>query len=462
MTGRRPNLLYVFADQLRGQDLGCAGNRDVSTPTIDRLAAEGVRCTRAYANSPVCTPSRGTLLTGQYPLTNRVVANDLPLPVDAPTVSATLAAAGYRTGYVGKWHLDGVPRSRFTPPGPRRHGFEFWAAYNCSHAYYRREKFYRDSPEPVLLDGYEPQVQTAAAAEFLAEPDDRPFCLFLSWGPPHDPYDKVPPEYRARYDPAALTLRPNVRDIPEGTNRLAAGLRTRDTLANYYAAITALDDQLAVLLDRLDSLGLADDTVVVFASDHGDMLWSQGKMKKQQPWEESVNVPFVVRWPGHLPAGRVSDGLLGMVDVAPTLLGLLGVPADPRMEGRDRSGLLRGTAGGADSVLLMDVVPLDESPFQGIGEWRGVRTARHTYVTGLGGRPWLLYDNDADPYQLVNLVDDPGSRETRDRLAAELAGWLARTGDPFVSGPEHLRLLGLQEEWNARERELHPAAPAIL
>lgn len=457
-TDSRPNILFVFADQLRGQDLGCAGNTDVQTPTIDRLAAEGVRCTHAYTNSPVCTPARGMMLTGQYPLQNLAVVNDLPLSENVPTVSGILRDAGYRTGYIGKWHLDGVPRKKFTPPGPRRHGFDFWAAYNCSHDYFRPDKVFRDAEDPELQDGYEPKVQTDIACEFLAETanDDRPFCLFVSWGPPHDPYDQVPEEYRARYDPSAIALRPNVADISADVNPLAARLDKRRTMADYYAAITALDDQLAVLLQRLDEIGAADNTIVVFSSDHGDMLWSHGRMKKQQPWEESISVPFIVRWPDGLPRGEVVDGLTSLVDVTPTLLSLVDVEPPVELAGRDLSGVLRGSEPGPDSVFLMDIVPADEAQVQGISEWRGVRTARYTYAVHLEHSGWVLYDNETDPYQLTNLIDDPAYAEVRSELDAELRRWLDRVDDPFVDGLEHLRRLGLAELWNAREHELHP------
>ncbi len=125
-----------------------------------------MRMTHAYANTPVCTASRAMLLTGLYPAANRVVANDLPLPTELPTLGDIFRGAGYRTGYIGKWHLDGVPRNKWTPPGPRRHGFEEWAAYNCSHDYYRADKYYRDQPAPIRIDGYEPEIQTNLALDF--------------------------------------------------------------------------------------------------------------------------------------------------------------------------------------------------------------------------------------------------------------------------------------------------------
>lgn len=462
MTTSRPNLVVVFADQLRGQDLGCAGNPDVQTPTIDRLAAEGVMCSRAFANSPVCTPSRGTLLTGQYPLTHKAMVNDLPLPPGTPTIATTLRDEGYRTGYIGKWHLDGVPRSGFTPPGPRRQGFDFWAVYNCSHDYFRKEKYYRDSPEPERIDGYEPAVQTDLACDFIAQTDDQPFALFVSWGPPHNPYDQVPEEFRRRYDPEALTLRANVQDVDESTNPLVKGLSLRRTTADYYAAITALDTQLARILDSLDRQGQAENTIVVFTSDHGDLLFSHGLLRKQLPWEESVRIPMLVRWPEQLPAGYRTNELISMVDLMPTLLGLLDAEHPAPMQGTDRSSLLRGTGTGADAVLLMDILPVTESSAQGFDEWRGVRTDRYTYVERLGHGPWLLYDNESDPWQLSNLIGSPSLGEMQGRLADLLHTMLDEVGDRFLSGPDHLRDLGLADLWNTRELDMHADAPDLL
>ena len=463
MAARRPNVLFVFADQMRDMAMGCAGNGDVRTPNLDRLAMEGTRFSHAFANCPVCTPSRAMLLSSRYPLCNRVIANDLPLPEDTPTIGAAFRDAGYRTGYIGKWHLDGVPRDRWTPPGPRRHGFDDWAVFNCSHNYFRPNKYYRDAPDVVMADGYEPEVQTDLALQFLATPDERPFCLFLSWGPPHDPYPMVPERYKAQYDPQRLTLRPNVQPLRPASVRLARTLEPRQTLADYYAAITALDEQLGRLLGALQATGLAGNTILVFTSDHGDQLWSQGTMKKQQPYEESVHIPLLVRWPGHIPSGRVSDGLVSIIDFTPTLLGLAGLPALPGAQGEDRADLFLGErTHGADSVFLMDITQTDESRTQQLPEWRGLRTYRYTYVRRQDGMDWLLFDNKDDPYQLENRIADPSFVPIRHELASQLEAWLDRTGDRMRSGRDSLRDLGLVDLWNARERELHPNAPEFL
>ncbi|MDQ3541482.1 MAG: sulfatase [Chloroflexota bacterium] len=342
-TSRQPNVLFVFADQMRGMDLHCAGNPDVITPNLDRFAAEGTRFSRAFASVPVCTPSRAVMLTGRYPLANRVIGNDLPLSDDMPTIGEWFRDSGYRTGYIGKWHLDGVPRGRFTPPGSRRHGFDHWAAYNCSHDYVRPEKWYRDDPAPVIIEGYEPEAQTTEALDFLATQDERPFCLVVSWGPPHDPYPMVPERYRERYDPQTLTLRPNVRPLRPATENLARGLEPRRTLADYYAAITALDEQFERLLDGLEAAGQAEHTIVVFTSDHGDQLWSHGTMKKQQPFEESIHIPLICRWPGRIPAGRPQGRRRRGVSSRAERL-------EPRLVGCDQCQMLKGAGHKAESL----------------------------------------------------------------------------------------------------------------
>lgn len=435
---------------MRGHAMGCAGEQQIITPHLDKLASQGVMFTNAVANCPVCTPNRAVLLTGRHTLSHKAIANDLPLPPDDASWGNVLRNAGYRTGYIGKWHLDGVPRDRFTPPGERRHGFDYWAAWNCSHAYFNA-RYFRDDPEPIPIKGYEPDYQTDLAIEFLREKPDAPFFLFISWGPPHDPYQLVPEEYRRLYDPEALQLRPNCKN----PNRRA--------MADYYAHITTLDRNVGRLMETLDELDLAKSTIVVFTSDHGDMLWSQGHTNKERPWEESIIVPFIIRYPGVIPAGRTHDALLGTVDVMPSLLGLMGVPIPDGVEGMDLSNAMRGQpCEGPESQFLTIPVPVDQAVAASIGEWRGVRTKRYTYTRWQNGSGWVLYDNAEDPYQLSNLIDDPKFAGVREEMEVELKRHLKRIGDKFMPWQEHIKELNLQEVWHRREEYMHPRNPRLL
>ncbi len=448
------NLLFLFGDEHRGQALGCAGTSDVRTPVLDALAAEGVRFTHAFANTPVCTPSRGSLLTGQWPLRHGAVSNDLPVNTgpETPSIARSLRAAGYRCGYIGKWHLGGWPRHRFTPPGPQRLGFDdFWAAWECHHQYLRPKYHLNDSPEPVVLEGrYEPEVQTSLALDWLErhlrERGDRPFCLFISYGPPHGPYRPLPPGMEGLYHPQSLTLRPNCVDTPE----------ERRDHADYYAHVTALDAQIGRLLAYLRERGALDDTLVVYSSDHGTMLGSHGHHNKQQPWEESINVPLLMRFGRRLPRGTASDLLIGIVDYAPTLLGLMGLPVPPAMQGRDLSRQILGESDDRPpSVFLAEHVCCDQAVRERLQPWRGVRTVRYTYARDTRG-PWVLYDNLADPYQLRNLVQEPAARPLLEAMEAELQRWMERLDDPLLPADALLARYGLTQAWAEREAHFHP------
>ena len=449
----RPNLLFLFGDEHRAHALGCAPNPDVRSPVIDRLAAEGIRFTHAFANTPVCTPCRGTLITGQWPPCHGAVSNDLPARTgpETPSIARALKAEGYRCGYVGKWHLGGWPRDRFTPPGPGRLGFDdLWAAWECHHHYMRPTYHLNDSPEPVVLEGrYEPEVQTDIALEWLSQQaashTEEPFCLFVSYGPPHSPYFPEPPGFEGSYDPSALFVRPNCPDTPEERRDLAA----------YYAHVSALDAQVGRLVEHLRETGRIEDTLIVFTSDHGTMLGSQGHHNKQQPWEESINIPLVMRFGERLPCGTVCETPIGVLDYAPTLLGLLGVVTPAAMEGRDLSGPLMGGAAapGPHSIPIGEMVCCDQGVREGLVPWRGVRTKRHTYARSIEG-PWVLYDNEADPYQLNNLIG--ASNALQEELEATLRDWLARLDDDVMPADALFERLGLTEPWAAREAHFHP------
>ena len=432
----RPNIVYVFADQWRAQATGYAGDPNAATPHLDALARQSVNFTHAVSGCPVCTPHRASLITGQYWLTHGVFMNDVYLPAEARSVADILSGAGYDTGYIGKWHLDGHGRSSFIPEA-RRQGFDFWRVLECTHNYNHSE-YFGDTPDRKVWRNYDAISQTREAQRYIRDhaDDDNPFLLMLSWGPPHAPYQTAPPRYRDRYRPEDIKLRPNVPDALADT--------ARKELAGYYAHIAALDDCLAELLDTLDNTGIAEDTIFVFASDHGDLLRSHGEVKKQQPYDESIRVPFLLRYPRKL-AGREVDTLLNTPDILPTLLGLAAVDIPDCVEGRDFSGaLLAGETPEADPALLMCVQPFGQwSRARGGREYRGLRTQRYTYARGLDG-PWLLFDNKTDPYQMNNLVDEPDHRALQQRLDKKLNETLRAHGDAFLPGPVYLEREGYE------------------
>lgn len=423
---RPVNLLFVFADQMRGEAMRCAGNPVLRTPNLDQLAAEGVRVTNAISSYPVCCPYRASLLTGNHVFRNGVYFNDVLLPRHNRCAGSMYSDAGYAAGYIGKWHLDGPNRWGYTPPGWRRRGFDdTWAVCNCDHSYFNAF-YYTESPEPIEIEGYEPDHQTELAMGFIRNHRDTPFCLFLSYGTPHNPLI-APDEWTRLYDPEAIPQRPNV------------GGDHRADLAAYYAMISDLDWNVGRLMQLLRELGIMEETLVVFTSDHGDMLGSQGQERKQRPWEESIVVPFIARGPG-LPAGMATDVLLSSVDVLPTVLGLTGTPCPEDLDGVDLSARLRGDgAPDPPSAYIMDVCAAGEALLYGVPEWRGVRTKTHTYACTREG-PWLLYDNVRDPYQRHNLIDDSGSRHLWREFEAMVDRHRAALGDEFREGEYYLEI----------------------
>jgi len=456
-----PNVVFVFADQLRAQSVGFMGNRQVRTPVLDATAAQGIVFDHAVSCCPVCTPYRATLLTGRYPLSNGMVLNDVLLPPDEVSIADVLKRAGYATGYVGKWHLDGPRRGGFTPPGPRRQGFDYWAVANCTHNY-MHSHYYRDEPVPIFIEGYDADGHTDLAIEFIRRQSvEKPFCLFVSWGPPHDPYQLMPDEYKV-YEPAEVELSPNrTQDTREerGPRGVADSVGCREDIAGYYSHTTALDRCFGRILRALDEAGMSDDTILVFTSDHGDMLGSQGVGKKQRPWDESIRVPFLLRYPRAVPAGRRTPALLNSVDLMQTLLGLAGVEAPATCEGTDLSHVMRGEAGPTpSSAFLQHCCTFADA--RDVPEWRGIRSKRYTYIRTRSG-PWLLYDNQNDPYQLENRASDPTVRALQSELDEELNAWLAHCDDDFAPRDAYWERFGYTvDEWKQAPmtNDLEPTA----
>jgi arylsulfatase A-like enzyme len=429
----RPNLLYVFGDQWRAQAAGYAGDPNVRTPRVDAFAREGLSLPHLISGIPVCSPYRACLLTGQYPLTHGMLVNDQSIRSRHVSLARAYRDAGYHTGWIGKWHLDGNGREAFVPPA-RRMDFDLWLGYECCHGYLDSH-YWDEAGGKHRWEGYDAAAQTAAACQYLRDHAGtaQPWSLFLSWGPPHNPYQTAPERYRALYDPARLVLPPNVP--PEAADR------ARTDLAGYYAHCTALDELFGQLLDTLAATGQERDTIVVFTSDHGDMHGAHGLWKKQHPHDESVRVPFLLRWPAGLgTTGRVDPVVVNSPDLMPTLLGLCGVPIPETVEGVDFSPHLRGERvlddGGA---YLACYRPFHEVRYDSGGrDYRGLRTQRYTYCRD-HHCPWLLFDNWRDPHQQHNLAGDAASAALVQQLDAQLQRKLDRLHDRFATGDELAR-----------------------
>lgn len=432
--GRKPNIVFVFADQWRKQAFGYAGDPNVKTPNIDRFAQAVINFDNAVSGCPVCTPYRASLMTGVYPHRHKLMVNDQCLyeRYKGPFLAECLRDGGYRTAYIGKWHIDGRGRNAFVPQ-ERRLGFDWWKGFECTHDYNKSPYYFGDDPRPHMWEGYDADAQTDEACRYLREEaGDEPFALFLSWGPPHNPYDSAPDKFKKMYDPAKLKLSSNV---PEESAEQA-----RKELAGYYAHCSALDADFGRLLDTLAETGLDRNTIVIFTSDHGDMLGSRGMVRKQKPWAESLRVPFLIRHPRVDEPRRDSTTPIDAPDLMPTILSLCGLPIPREVQGRDFSvSVVHGKQSGITDALLALYRPFHEWRYDNGGrEYRGLHNERYTYVRSLEG-PWLLYDNEADPMQQCNLVDDPEYADKAKQMDARLTGRLEAVQDPFLSGAEIIK-----------------------
>ena len=454
---KRPNVLYIFSDQQQARSLVCYGGGPARTPSLDRLVREGCRFEHALSTYPVCSPYRAMLMSGRFPMRNGVVSNDVPLSDGLPTFGKMFREAGYQTGYIGKWHLEDN-REGFVPER-RRQGFDYWAVHTCNHKHFD-SPYYMDDPDKELIHhGYEPDSQTRLAMDFIrrAVKKDAPFCLGLSFGPPHPPY-KAPQEYEERFLPSEnMPLPPNVnerklvedllrtdhRPLNERTRERRRRMRAlladdgrlrREVLVGYYAAWEALDTNVGRLLDVLEETGAARDTIVVYTSDHGDLAGAHRMLSKQNPLEESIGIPFLIRYPRAVPAGTVTPALLAPVDILPTLLSLCGIPYDPdQYDGQDRGPVaFAGATDSRDALLIMKMVH-GGNPWviNGIRPWRGVRTQRYTYAE-MEGQPWILFDNQEDPYQMNNRIADPGTARLRRALHRRMKELMAEAGDTLT------------------------------
>ena len=434
---RHPNIVYIIADQWREMAFGFAGDPNVKTPNLDRLAKEGLYFRNAVSVCPVCTPHRAALMTGRYPTSTGMFLNDLALPTNALCMGDIFKADGYTTGYIGKWHLDGHGRESYIPPD-RRHGWEYWKGAECDHTYNHSHYYTDDSDQIQYWEGYDAFAQTKDAQQYVRDhaQGSQPFILVLSYGEPHFPHGTAPAEYRALYPAEKIKLPPNVPQAMQA--------RARREAQGYYAHCTALDKCIGDLLDTLKEAGAESNTIVVFSADHGEMMGSHGcpPTMKQVPWNESARVPFLLRYPADSEgtAGRVVSTPLTTPVILPTLLGLAKESVPKTVEGENLSRLIRdGHEEKNRAVLYMAVAPFGPPEF--LKEYRAIRTSQFTYIRSLDG-PWLMFDDDADPYQMDNLIGKPEFHAQQAKLDAQLQAALKKIGDNFQPASHYIARWG--------------------
>lgn len=452
LAAGRPNIIFVLVDDLRWNEFGAAGHPWLETPNIDRLAREGAMFTEAVHAVPLCSPNRATLLTGQYPSRHGVTGNEArsELSHRLDTFPQALAAAGYRTGFIGKWHMGNDP----TP----RPGFDYWVSFPGQGKIIDPPLY--ENGKLATVPGYVTDLLGDRAISFLqASRKDQPFFLMLSHKAIHPdtvqrndgsidmtvPSDFLPaPRHAGRYADKVFPRRANYVPpdvVPPGDSHVSALLRRKyapETRAKYGAEIEpstsektirgrsemllSIDDGLGRLFEQLESQGQLDNTIIIFSGDNGYFYGEHGLgQERRLPYEEAVRAPLLLRWPGRVKAGAKIDTLVSSVDIAPTVLDLAGVPIGPQVQGLSFAPALTGQKGPARQVAFIEYNGDEVFDWVDQSTYRAVRTKRFKLIH------WVqdpargeLYDLAADPFEMTNLYADPRYARLRAALAAEL------------------------------------------
>lgn len=416
---RPPNFVFIYTDDQRWDALGVVQREQgenarfpwLQTPHMDRLAAEGVRFRNAFVTQSLCAPSRAAFLTGRYNHLNGVINNRTPFPENSVTHASLLRAAGYATGYVGKWHMG-------KQSGPRP-GFDYSASYIGQGQYF--DQVFEVDGANVPSRGWIDDVSTDFAIDFMRRSRDRPFSLVVGYKAAHqgglDPFDP-PPRARERFAGTQMRPVPNLGTL--AAYRTEPDGRAIDHLG-YFRCLSAADDNLGRLLAALDELGLARDTVVVFAGDNGKYLGEHNLRDKRSLYDESLRIPLLARYPRQFPPGRTVDELVLNIDLAPTWLDLAGVLTPPEMQGKSWRPLATGRRVAWREAFLAEYFFERGVPFF-VPTAVGVRTAGAKLVRYPGYEAWTeLFDLEADPYETRNLARDPAQAALLARMTAALA-----------------------------------------
>ena len=435
------NLLFIMGDDHSTGVFGAYGNSLIRTPSLDRLAAQGVRFERAYVNSPFCTPSRQSLITGKLPHAVGVTLLATPLDDGQTTIAEHLKGFGFRTGAVGKMHFNSRLRHGFDHRVDRGHYREWLETMDPSQP---REttrvrppwRPFRDPARIWLNADVLPGSQTdehsegtyfaGKAMEFLSTESEQRFCLWLSFAEPHSPFN-FPMEYSGKHNPTDMTI-PQVG--PDDDALIPAIFRDlteadqKGIIASYYTSVEYLDKNVGLVLEELERLGLAGKTLVVYVGDHGYLLGHHGRFEKHTMWEEVVRAPLLVRGPGIAPA--VNQAMVEFVDLVPTILELLGIPPLSGVQGESFQEVLRGQAGEHRHSIFAEYLP-DNKAMLRTRRWKyiftsGQRDLALGYATGNPptGIAHRLYDMVEDAQEFTDLADRPELAETLRSLQRQL------------------------------------------
>ena len=439
-----PNVLVIMTDDQARWALGCYGNSECRTPNMDRIAREGARFTNAFVVTPVCSPSRASFFTGRYGTELRITDwinkpeadIGVGLPTDAPTWPRVLQQRGYVTALIGKWHLGEKPQFH-----PTKLGFSHFFGFLNGGQPAMDPTLERDGATKKVK-GPIPDLLADDAMSFLEQNKDKRFAMCLFFREPHQPYEPVPEADSAPFKGVDLHV-PKSKVID--TDWL------KEIHRQYYAAVHAADRNIGRVLAKLDELKLAENTVVIFTSDHGYCIGHHGIYtkgnaafiagkgvhgpKRPNMFEESIRVPLLVRWPGVVKPGTEIADAVANIDSFATILGITGVamPAEVKQRGVDFSPLLRG-----ESMPPRDLYGQYDLHNAGLAFMRMIRTAdghwklvRHHLANGLNE----LYDLKSDPYEAKNLYNEPTAANMRDELQAKLTAWQKSIDDPILNNP---------------------------
>ncbi|MDP7292154.1 MAG: sulfatase [Verrucomicrobiota bacterium] len=438
------NVLVIQTDEHHFKTLGCYGGKIVSTPNIDWIAKKGALATSFYATTPVCSPSRGSLISGLYPQHTPVTNNNIPLGDHVVTFAEVLRRKGYKTGYAGKWHLDGFGKPQWAPE--RKFGFDD-NRYMFNRGHWKKFEITGDGPHVAAIKQGKPSYGVENAnnksfstdwladrtIDFINANKVKPFCYMVSFPDPHGP-NTVRKPYDTMFKKVNVPVPVSVNKSLSQTPRWGAASPkiTADTvrllMPKYYGMIKCLDDNIGRILDTLRKNGQIERTIIVFTSDHGDLCGEHGRLNKGVPYEGSARIPFLFYYPGKIPAGTVVNQALSCVDFVPTLFALTGDKLPKGVEGRDASTLFQGNKDQWEDIAFIRSTSTGKP-------WLAAVTDRHKLIYSGLGDPWL-YDLQNDPHELQNAINNPKSKKIVQQLTSKLATYAKRHDDPYADNEQ--------------------------